>query len=76
MKYSEQFLSSDPILSGCLPSNPWITDDPDFWDFNAKLYVFVFFCQLVVYSDLYADRNQRTTGFAMSPVASRDAFPF
>ncbi|XP_064006709.1 regulator of G-protein signaling 9 isoform X2 [Pogoniulus pusillus] len=37
VKYSEQFLSSDPILSGCLPSNPWITDDPDFWDFNAKL---------------------------------------
>ncbi|NXN97482.1 RGS9 protein, partial [Rhinopomastus cyanomelas] len=37
VKYSEQFLSSDPILSGCLPSNPWITDDPDFWDLNAKL---------------------------------------
>ncbi|NXY88085.1 RGS9 protein, partial [Alcedo cyanopectus] len=37
VKYSEQFLSSDPILSGCLPSNPWITDDADFWDFNAKL---------------------------------------
>lgn len=39
VKYSEQFLSNDPILSGCLPSNPWITDDPDFWDLNAKLYV-------------------------------------
>ncbi|NXJ80407.1 RGS9 protein, partial [Trogon melanurus] len=37
VKYSEQFLSSDPILSGCLPSNPWITDDPEFWDLNAKL---------------------------------------
>uniref|UniRef100_A0A8C3LXY1 Regulator of G-protein signaling 9 n=1 Tax=Chrysolophus pictus TaxID=9089 RepID=A0A8C3LXY1_CHRPC len=37
VKYSEQFLSNDPILSGCLPSNPWITDDPDFWDLNAKL---------------------------------------
>ncbi|NXH15986.1 RGS9 protein, partial [Bucco capensis] len=37
VKYSEQFLSSDPILSGCLPSNPWITDDADFWDYNAKL---------------------------------------
>uniref|UniRef100_A0A8C3Y818 Regulator of G-protein signaling 9 n=1 Tax=Catharus ustulatus TaxID=91951 RepID=A0A8C3Y818_CATUS len=35
--YSEQFLSNDPILSGCLPSNPWISDDPDFWDLNAKL---------------------------------------
>ncbi|NXL28568.1 RGS9 protein, partial [Glaucidium brasilianum] len=37
VKYSEQFLSNDPILSGCLPSNPWITDDADFWDLNAKL---------------------------------------
>ncbi|XP_041341735.1 regulator of G-protein signaling 9 isoform X1 [Pyrgilauda ruficollis] len=37
VKYSEQFLSNDPILSGCLPSNPWISDDPDFWDLNAKL---------------------------------------
>uniref|UniRef100_A0A8B9FXV1 RGS domain-containing protein n=1 Tax=Amazona collaria TaxID=241587 RepID=A0A8B9FXV1_9PSIT len=24
-------------MSGCLPSNPWITDDPEFWDLNAKL---------------------------------------
>ncbi|XP_030362442.1 regulator of G-protein signaling 9 isoform X2 [Strigops habroptila] len=37
VKYSEQFLSNDPILSGCLPSNPWLTDDPEFWDLNAKL---------------------------------------
>ncbi|KAM6376990.1 regulator of G-protein signaling 9 isoform 2-T2 [Pluvialis apricaria] len=37
VKYSEQFLSNDAILSGCLPSNPWITDDPEFWDLNAKL---------------------------------------
>ncbi|NXJ90165.1 RGS9 protein, partial [Corythaixoides concolor] len=37
VKYSEQFLSNDPILSGCLPSNPWVTDDPEFWDLNAKL---------------------------------------
>ncbi|NXV96989.1 RGS9 protein, partial [Calonectris borealis] len=37
VKYSEQFLSNDPILTGCLPSNPWITDDPEFWDLNAKL---------------------------------------
>lgn len=58
VKYSEQFLSNDPILSGCLPSNPWISDDPEFWDLNAKLYVLVLFCQPVVYSDLYTDRNQ------------------
>ncbi|NXH40704.1 RGS9 protein, partial [Dicaeum eximium] len=37
VKYSEQFLSNDPVLSGCLPSNPWISDDPEFWDLNAKL---------------------------------------
>ncbi|KGL76701.1 Regulator of G-protein signaling 9, partial [Tinamus guttatus] len=37
VKYCEQFLSNDPFLSGCLPSNPWITDDPEFWDLNAKL---------------------------------------
>lgn len=40
VKYSEQFSSNDAIMSGCLPSNPWITDDTRFWDLNAKLYVF------------------------------------
>lgn len=40
VKYSEQFSSNDAIMSGCLPSNPWITDDTQFWDLNAKLYVF------------------------------------
>uniref|UniRef100_A0A8C8RLG9 Regulator of G protein signaling 9 n=1 Tax=Pelusios castaneus TaxID=367368 RepID=A0A8C8RLG9_9SAUR len=24
-------------MSGCLPSNPWITDDTEFWELNAKL---------------------------------------
>ncbi|XP_051851207.1 regulator of G-protein signaling 9 isoform X2 [Antechinus flavipes] len=37
VKYSEQFFSNDPIISGCLPSNPWITDDIQFWELNAKL---------------------------------------
>ncbi|XP_074870842.1 regulator of G-protein signaling 9 [Carettochelys insculpta] len=37
VKYSEQFRSNDPIMSGCLPSNPWITDDTEFWELNAKL---------------------------------------
>ncbi|XP_066473001.1 regulator of G-protein signaling 9 [Tiliqua scincoides] len=37
VKYSEQFRSNDPIISGCLPSNPWLTDDIDFWELNAKL---------------------------------------
>uniref|UniRef100_A0ACB8EKU2 Regulator of G-protein signaling 9 n=1 Tax=Sphaerodactylus townsendi TaxID=933632 RepID=A0ACB8EKU2_9SAUR len=37
VKYCEQFCSSDPIISGCLPSNPWITDNVDFWELNAKM---------------------------------------
>ncbi|XP_006833663.1 PREDICTED: regulator of G-protein signaling 9 [Chrysochloris asiatica] len=37
VKYSEQFSSNDAIMSGCLPSNPWITDNTQFWDLNAKL---------------------------------------
>ncbi|XP_058022510.1 regulator of G-protein signaling 9 [Ahaetulla prasina] len=37
VKYCEQFCSNDPIISGCLPSNPWVSDDVDFWDLNAKL---------------------------------------
>lgn len=71
MKYSEQFLSNDPILSGCLPSNPWISDDPDFWDLNAKLYVFLLFCQPVVCSDLYADTNQEREPLILTVVADQ-----
>ncbi|XP_031750070.1 regulator of G-protein signaling 9 [Xenopus tropicalis] len=37
LKYCEQYYSHDPIMSGCLPSNPWITDDTMFWELNAKL---------------------------------------
>ncbi|XP_061030671.1 regulator of G-protein signaling 9 [Eubalaena glacialis] len=37
VKYSELFSSNDAIMSGCLPSNPWVTDDTQFWDLNAKL---------------------------------------
>ncbi|CAI9609120.1 unnamed protein product [Staurois parvus] len=37
LKYCEQYFTHDPIMSGCLPSNPWITDDTMFWELNAKL---------------------------------------
>ncbi|KAG9472043.1 hypothetical protein GDO78_021520 [Eleutherodactylus coqui] len=37
LKYCEQYYSHDPIMSGCLPSNPWITDDTTFLELNAKL---------------------------------------
>ncbi|XP_063170709.1 regulator of G-protein signaling 11 [Candoia aspera] len=35
LKFSKQYLSHDPIMSGCLPSNPWITDDITYWAMNA-----------------------------------------
>ncbi|XP_028675254.2 regulator of G-protein signaling 9-like isoform X1 [Erpetoichthys calabaricus] len=37
VKYSEQYLKHDPIMSGCLPSNPWLTDDTKFWELNMPL---------------------------------------
>nr|XP_056722218.1 regulator of G-protein signaling 11 [Euleptes europaea] len=35
IKFNEQYMPHDPIMSGCLPSNPWITDDPTYWAMNA-----------------------------------------
>ncbi|KAM5227306.1 regulator of G-protein signaling 11 [Ctenodactylus gundi] len=35
LKFSSQHGPHDPIMSGCLPSNPWITDDPTYWTMNA-----------------------------------------
>lgn len=52
VKYCEQFCSNDPIISGCLPSNPWVSDDVDFWELNAKLYVLRLF-QLLSYMNSY-----------------------
>nr|AUG68964.1 regulator of G-protein signaling 11 [Geotria australis] len=37
LKYSEQFSPLDPLLSGCLPGNPWITDDTTYWVLNATM---------------------------------------
>uniref|UniRef100_A0A6I8QAS5 Regulator of G-protein signaling 9 n=1 Tax=Xenopus tropicalis TaxID=8364 RepID=A0A6I8QAS5_XENTR len=37
LKFSEQYLPHDPIMSGCLPSNPWITDDVTYWTINAPM---------------------------------------
>ncbi|MGH0158596.1 UNVERIFIED_CONTAM: hypothetical protein FKN15_000320 [Acipenser sinensis] len=36
MKFTEQYQSHDPIMAGCLPSNPWITDDIMYWSMNAS----------------------------------------
>ncbi|KAJ7306085.1 hypothetical protein JRQ81_010451 [Phrynocephalus forsythii] len=35
VKFNEQYVPHDPIMSGCLPSNPWITDDTMYWAMNA-----------------------------------------
>ncbi|XP_019363051.1 PREDICTED: regulator of G-protein signaling 11 isoform X3 [Gavialis gangeticus] len=35
VKFNEQYVPHDPIMSGCLPSNPWITDDTTYWAMNA-----------------------------------------
>ncbi|XP_042285636.1 regulator of G-protein signaling 11 isoform X2 [Thunnus maccoyii] len=36
VKYSEQYQSHDPIMQGCLPSNPWISDDTAHWTMNTE----------------------------------------
>ncbi|XP_067859291.1 regulator of G-protein signaling 11 isoform X2 [Heptranchias perlo] len=35
VKHCEQYLLHDPIVSGCLPSNPWITSGTMYWTMNA-----------------------------------------
>ncbi|XP_072882459.1 regulator of G-protein signaling 9-like isoform X1 [Hemitrygon akajei] len=37
LKYCEQYFTHDPIMSGCLPSNPWITDDTMIWELNTPM---------------------------------------
>nr|XP_045017154.1 regulator of G-protein signaling 11 isoform X2 [Jaculus jaculus] len=39
MNFSSQRGPHDPIMSGCLPSNPWITDDVAYWAMNAPIVV-------------------------------------
>uniref|UniRef100_A0A672YQ78 Regulator of G protein signaling 11 n=1 Tax=Sphaeramia orbicularis TaxID=375764 RepID=A0A672YQ78_9TELE len=36
-KYSEQYQNHDPIMQGCLPSNPWISDDTAHWTMNSEM---------------------------------------
>ncbi|XP_045849622.1 regulator of G-protein signaling 11 isoform X3 [Meles meles] len=35
LKFSSQREQHDPMMSGCLPSNPWVTDDDTYWTINA-----------------------------------------
>ncbi|XP_031419294.2 regulator of G-protein signaling 11 [Clupea harengus] len=37
IKHSEQYQDHDPIMQGCLPSNPWITDDSQYWSMNSDM---------------------------------------
>ncbi|XP_047388960.1 regulator of G-protein signaling 11 isoform X2 [Sciurus carolinensis] len=37
LMFSHQRGPHDPILAGCLPSNPWITDDEAYWSVNAPM---------------------------------------
>uniref|UniRef100_A0A8C7YFJ5 Regulator of G protein signaling 11 n=1 Tax=Oryzias sinensis TaxID=183150 RepID=A0A8C7YFJ5_9TELE len=37
LKYSEQYQNHDPIMQGCLPSNPWISDDTAHWTMNTEM---------------------------------------
>uniref|UniRef100_A0A3P9KP01 Regulator of G protein signaling 11 n=1 Tax=Oryzias latipes TaxID=8090 RepID=A0A3P9KP01_ORYLA len=37
LKYSEQYQNHDPIMQGCLPSNPWISDDTAHWTMNTEV---------------------------------------
>ncbi|XP_055005619.1 regulator of G-protein signaling 6-like [Boleophthalmus pectinirostris] len=36
MSYSEQYLEYDPFIVTPDPSNPWISDDPSYWDLEAS----------------------------------------
>uniref|UniRef100_A0A8D2HRK8 Regulator of G protein signaling 11 n=1 Tax=Urocitellus parryii TaxID=9999 RepID=A0A8D2HRK8_UROPR len=37
LTFSHQRGPHDPILAGCLPSNPWVTDDDAYWAMNAPM---------------------------------------
>lgn len=36
ISYSEQYLEYDPFVMSPEPSNPWIGDDPSYWDLEAS----------------------------------------
>ncbi|RZF42712.1 hypothetical protein LSTR_LSTR001507 [Laodelphax striatellus] len=37
LQHCETYLEYDPILSGAQPSNPWLSEDPAFWQFNSPI---------------------------------------
>uniref|UniRef100_UPI00358F69D4 regulator of G-protein signaling 9-like n=1 Tax=Myxine glutinosa TaxID=7769 RepID=UPI00358F69D4 len=37
VRHYDRYASHDPIMSGCLPSNPWISQDPSLWSLHASM---------------------------------------
>jgi regulator of G-protein signaling len=37
LDYTDTFTEWDPLLVGCGPSNPWISDDNNYWEQNKPI---------------------------------------
>jgi len=37
LEYTDTFVEWDPLLLGCGPSNPWMTDDTTYWEINKPI---------------------------------------
>merc|ERR1719225_1784588 len=37
LEYTDTFVEFDPLLLGCGPSNPWMTDDITYWEINKAI---------------------------------------
>lgn len=37
IEYTETFIDWDPLLVGVSPSNPWMSDDPTYWELNKAI---------------------------------------
>ena len=36
-RYTDTFIDWDPLLVGVGPSNPWMTDDTEYWAINKPM---------------------------------------
>ena len=39
LEYTDTFVEWDPLLLGCGPSNPWMSDDTTYWEINKPMWV-------------------------------------
>jgi len=39
MSYYEQYLEFDPFITPSEPSNPWISENTDYWEQESSMYV-------------------------------------